>query len=71
MASMGKDDRELLRAARSGDAESFGAFFREHHAVVLAFLARRVDEPEVAADLLAETFAALLTQVRDCRPVTY
>ncbi len=67
MDSLGEDDRELLRAARRGDAESFGAFFREHHAVVLAFLARRVDEPEVAADLLAETFAALLTQVRDRR----
>lgn len=67
MDSLGEDDRALLRAARRGDAESFGAFFREHHAVVLAFLARRVDEPEVAADLLAETFAALLTQVRDPR----
>jgi hypothetical protein len=40
---------------------------REHHAVVLAFLARPVDEPEVAADLLAETFASLLTVVRDRR----
>ena len=63
---MDEDDRALLRAARDGDAESFGAFFRERQAVVLAFLARRV-EPEVAADLLAETFAALLTQVRDRR----
>ncbi len=67
MDSMGQDDRELLRAARRGDGESFGELFREHHAVVLAFLARRVDDPEVAADLLAETFAALLTIVRDRR----
>jgi RNA polymerase sigma factor (sigma-70 family) len=67
MDPMHAQDRGLLVAARRGDAESFGAFFREHHAVVLAFLARRVDEPEVAADLLAETFAALLTQVRDRR----
>ncbi len=64
---MTHDDRELLRAARGGDAECFGTFFREHHAVVLAFLARRIDEPETAADLLAETFAALLTVVRDPR----
>jgi len=67
MDPMADDDRELLRSARHGDAECFGAFFRRHHAVVLAFLARRVDEPEVAADLLAETFAALLTLVRDPR----
>ena len=64
---MAHDDRELLRAARRGGAECFGPFFRQHHAVVLAFLARRVDEPEVAADLLAETFAALLAVVRDPR----
>ncbi len=64
---MDHDDRELLRAAREGDGESFARFFREHHGVVLGFLARRVDEPEVAADLLAETFAALLTVLRDRR----
>jgi RNA polymerase sigma factor (sigma-70 family) len=67
MAAVSPDDVELLLAARRGDPESFGAFFREHHAVVMAFLARRVDEPEVAADLLAETFASLLTVVRDRR----
>lgn len=67
MDAQAHDDRELLRAARSGEAARFGELFRKHHAVVLAFLARRVDEPEVAADLLAETFAALLTIVRDRR----
>jgi RNA polymerase sigma factor (sigma-70 family) len=67
MESTADDDHELLRAARCGEAECFGTFFRQHHGVVLAFLARRVDEPEVAADLLAETFAALLTVVRDPR----
>jgi DNA-directed RNA polymerase specialized sigma24 family protein len=67
MEPTAQDDRELLRAARRGDAESFGTFFRKHHAVVLGYLARRVGEPEVAADLLAETFAALLTLVGDAR----
>jgi RNA polymerase sigma-70 factor (ECF subfamily) len=33
--------------------------------VVLAFLARRVPQPELAADLMAETFASLLAVVRD------
>jgi RNA polymerase sigma-70 factor (ECF subfamily) len=67
MEPTAQDDRELLRAARRGDAECFGTFFRKHHALVLAYLARRVDEPEVAADLLAETFASLLTVVSDPR----
>jgi RNA polymerase sigma-70 factor (ECF subfamily) len=67
MKPMARDDRELLRAARRGDAECFGTFFRKHHALVLAYLARRVNEPEVAADLLAETFASLLSVVSDPR----
>src|ERR1700683_5097370 len=67
MEPTARDDRELLRAARRGDAECFGTFFRKHHAVVLGYLARRVADPEVAADLLAETFASLLTVVGDPR----
>jgi RNA polymerase sigma factor (sigma-70 family) len=65
---MGKDDRgdlELLTATRAGDAQAFGAFFRRHRAVVLAFLGRRTRNPEVAADLLAESFAAALASVLD------
>jgi RNA polymerase sigma factor (sigma-70 family) len=67
MEPTARDDRELLRAARRGDAECFGMFFRKHHAMVLGYLARRVADPEVAADLLAETFASLLTVVGDPR----
>jgi RNA polymerase sigma factor (sigma-70 family) len=58
-------DGELLERTRAGDGRSFEVAYRRHHAVVLAFLARRVREPELAADLLAETFAALLVLVRD------
>jgi RNA polymerase sigma-70 factor (ECF subfamily) len=63
-----EDDRgdvELLAATRTGDSQAFGAFFRRHRAVVLAFLGRRTRKPEVAADLLAETFAAALVTVLD------
>jgi RNA polymerase sigma factor (sigma-70 family) len=63
-----EDDRgdvELLEATRGGDAQAFGAFFRRHRAVVLAFLHRRTSNTEVAADLLAETFAAALVPVLD------
>jgi RNA polymerase sigma-70 factor (ECF subfamily) len=58
-------DVELLAASRGRDGEAFGAFFRRHRAVVLAFLASRTGNREVVADLLAETFAAALVAVRD------
>ena len=60
-----KTDRQLLEEARGGHGEMFEIVYRRHHAVVLAFLARRVQQPELAADLLAETFASLLALVRD------
>jgi RNA polymerase sigma factor (sigma-70 family) len=60
-----KTDRQLLEEARGGHGEVFELVYRRHHAVVLAFLARRVHQPELAADLLAETFASLLALVRD------
>lgn len=62
-----RSDVELLRAARSGDGEAFGQFYRRHHALVLAFVGRRVVSRELAADLLAETFAAGLVAVLDGR----
>jgi len=64
------DDLELLEQVRSGYPQSFEAVYRRHFPVVLAFLAKRVAEPELAADLLAETFAALFVLVRDpARPL--
>jgi RNA polymerase sigma factor (sigma-70 family) len=62
-----KTDRQLLEEARGGRGESFEVVYRRHHAVVLAFLARRVRQPELAADLLAETFASLLALVKDAQ----
>jgi RNA polymerase sigma-70 factor (ECF subfamily) len=59
------DDRDLLLRARGGAAQAFGDFYRRHCDEVLAFLGRRVAEPEVAADLMAETFASLLVVVFD------
>jgi len=62
---MRPDDRELLRLARDGDAEAFGRFFRAYNGVVLAFLRRRITGPEIAADLMCETFAKALVVVHD------
>ena len=60
-----RTDTELLQATRAGQAEAFGEFFRRNRAVVLAFLRRRTRDSELAADLLAETFAAALVNVLD------
>jgi RNA polymerase sigma-70 factor (ECF subfamily) len=65
---MPEDDRadiELLAATRSGEASAYGAFFSRNRDLVLAYLGRRTANAEVAADLLAETFAAALVAVLD------
>jgi RNA polymerase sigma factor (sigma-70 family) len=59
------DDRQLLDGARGGDGQAFGAFYRRRRALVLAYMGRRTGDPELAADLLAETFAAALVAVLD------
>lgn len=62
-------DRELLSASRDGDAR-FAEFFCRHREAVLAFHAHRVRDPELAADLMAETFAAALLAIHDAsRPL--
>jgi RNA polymerase sigma factor (sigma-70 family) len=60
-----RPDQSLLRAARDGDGQAFGAFYRRHRSLVLAFLRRRTGNTESAADLLAESFAAALVAVLD------
>jgi RNA polymerase sigma factor (sigma-70 family) len=52
-------DEALLLAARS-DAEAFSQFYRRHAAAVLGYLVRRTRDPELGADLTAETFACAL-----------
>jgi RNA polymerase sigma-70 factor (ECF subfamily) len=59
-----RDDRELLQASREGRG-GFDVFYRRHRDAVLAFHAQRVAEPELAADLTAETFTAALLAVHD------
>ena len=58
-----RTDQELLRAALSEEPEAFTVFYARHVDVVLAFLRRRTASAEVAADLMAETFAAALLAV--------
>src|SRR5215211_8052618 len=44
----------------SGDLEDFGRFYDRYVRSLLAFFQRRTCDPEVAADLTAETFAAAM-----------
>jgi RNA polymerase sigma-70 factor (ECF subfamily) len=59
-----KNDQDLLQSSRDGSG-GFEAFYRRHCDVVLAYHARRVRDPELAADLTAETFASALLAVHD------
>src|SRR5579864_4504097 len=54
-----RTDGQLL-ADSVRDPEAFEVFYRRHVRGVLAFFRRRVNSPEVAFDLMAETFAAAL-----------
>ena len=59
-----RTDEDLLL---SGDAEDFGLFYDRYIDMLLGYFARRVNNPEVAADLTAETFAAALASRRRFR----
>ncbi len=49
---------------RLGDPAVFDAFYRSHAESLLRYFYRRTDDPDVAADLCAETFAAALVNSR-------
>ena len=52
----------------SDEPEDFGVFYDRHVRNVLAYFSRRTVDPEVAADLTAETFASALTARRRYKP---
>jgi RNA polymerase sigma factor (sigma-70 family) len=60
-------DERLLATARAEPA-AFGAFYRRHEDRVLGYFLARVGDPEVSADLTAETFAAALASAHRFRP---
>src|SRR5690349_6745516 len=65
MTSPDATDEALLVES---DAASFEAFYRRYATNALAFFSRRTRDPEVAADLTAEIFAAALAGRRRYRP---
>jgi RNA polymerase sigma factor (sigma-70 family) len=65
MQTTGRTDEDLLGAR---DATSFELFYLRHVDTLLGFFARRTGDPELAADLTSETFAAALAGRRRYRP---
>jgi RNA polymerase sigma-70 factor (ECF subfamily) len=60
-----RTDDELLS---SPDPDAFGVFYDRHVKSLLGYFARRTRDPEVAADLTAETFASALVARRRFKP---
>jgi len=63
-----RSDEELLAATAAGEPAAFGAFYRRHAQALTGFFVTRTANPEVAADLTAETFAAALEGCRRFAP---
>ena len=62
------DDGELIAATVRGDADAFAKLYRRHLPRVVVFGLRATGDPEVAADLAAEVFAAALASCARYRP---
>lgn len=67
VSSQSRSDAELLRESRL-NATAFAVFYDRYEAAVVGYLARRVGDPEVVADLTAEVFAAALRAAARYRP---
>ena len=63
------DDAELIAATARGDADAFALLYRRHLPRVVGFALRATGDPEVAADLTAEVFAAALASCARYRPL--
>ncbi|GAB3420891.1 RNA polymerase sigma factor [Flindersiella endophytica] len=50
------------------DPEAFEAFYRKHIEAIQRFVARRVDDPYLAADLTADVFLAAIDSAATYRP---
>ena len=62
------DDERLLLKAANGDQAAFGVFYRRWLPVVTGYHLRRTRSPELAFDLTAETFAAVVADLQRFDP---
>jgi RNA polymerase sigma-70 factor (ECF subfamily) len=58
----------LLTGIAACDERAFSAFYRRHLAMVVGWCVRRTGDPELAADLTAEVFAAVLVSAARYEP---
>ncbi|HEY6760182.1 MAG TPA: sigma-70 family RNA polymerase sigma factor [Baekduia sp.] len=63
-----RDDEVLLAAAAGGDDQAFEEFYRRHLAAVTGFHLRRTGRRDLAFDLTAETFAAVVVALHTFDP---
>jgi RNA polymerase sigma factor (sigma-70 family) len=61
-------EADLVRAVAAGDADAFSVLYRRHLPVVLRWCLLQTRNRELAADLSAEVFAALLTSAHRFYP---
>jgi RNA polymerase sigma-70 factor (ECF subfamily) len=61
-------DAQLLAAIAACDERAFSVFYRRHLATVVGWCVRRTRDPDLAADLTAEVFAAVLVSAARYRP---
>lgn len=62
-------DAELLAGIAGCDERAFSAFYRRHLSLVVGWCTRHTGDAELAADLTAEVFAAVLVAASRYRPV--
>jgi len=68
MMQAGRDDGDLLAAAGAGDARAFELFYRRWLAPVMSYHLRATASRELALDLTAETFAAVVVSLERFDP---
>jgi RNA polymerase sigma factor (sigma-70 family) len=68
MASWDLESDDRLLAAASREPAAFSAFYHRYEGAILACFMRRTGDAELAADLTAEVFAAVLDASRRYRP---
>jgi RNA polymerase sigma factor (sigma-70 family) len=64
----GWSDQQLLAAIAACDERAFSAFYRRHLALIVGWCVRRTGDPELAADLTAEVFSAVLVSAARYEP---
>jgi RNA polymerase sigma factor (sigma-70 family) len=68
MGDLERESDDRLLAAAAGDAAAFSVFYRRYEPAMLTYFARQVGDPELAADLTMEVFAAVLVSCGRYRP---